>query len=262
MDRAGQSQPAGRRVAVRRVPDQEHPAGPEGGGHDRLDRPAGDLVDLPRQVRDAQRLAGVGFDLRVGLGPGDHRPGSSGGSPTPPRQDPTAAAPSGPSPPARRPAASRSSGSARPDPSPTARSRRTRAASRSASPRRAPRTRHRSGWPPAGPRPRRSGTGSAPRSDGRRRCRGPRPAPPRRPARIERGPHVRRCPPRVDHALGGDQPYPGQLDDLIAPGHDRLRGARGRRLRRGGLCRRRLCRRGRGRGSRRGRPGSLSTGTA
>jgi hypothetical protein len=28
---------------------------------------------------------------------------------------------------------------------------------------------------------------------------------------------VRRCPPRVDHALGGDQPYPGQLDDLIAP---------------------------------------------
>ena len=27
-------------------------------------------MDRHRQVRDAQRLAGVGFDLRVGLGPG------------------------------------------------------------------------------------------------------------------------------------------------------------------------------------------------
>ena len=34
---------------------------------------------------------------------------------------------------------------------------------------------------------------------------------------------MRRCPPRVDHALGGDQPYSGQLDDLIAPGRDRGR---------------------------------------
>ena len=47
-----------------------YPAGPERGGHHRLDRPARDLVDLHRQVRNAQRLAGVGFDLRVGLARG------------------------------------------------------------------------------------------------------------------------------------------------------------------------------------------------
>ncbi len=70
VDRAGQAQPAGGRMAVRRVPEQEHAAGPERGGQHRLDRPALDLVDFPRRVRNAQRLAGVGLDLRVGLGPG------------------------------------------------------------------------------------------------------------------------------------------------------------------------------------------------
>ena len=70
VDRARQSQPASGRVTVRGVPEQEHAACLERGGQHRLDRPAGDLLDLHRRIRQAQRLAGVGFDLGVGLGPG------------------------------------------------------------------------------------------------------------------------------------------------------------------------------------------------
>ena len=68
VDRARQSQPAGGRVPVRGVAEQEHPAGPERRCHDGIDRPPGDLVDLHRDVRQAQRAPGVGLDLRVGLG--------------------------------------------------------------------------------------------------------------------------------------------------------------------------------------------------
>jgi hypothetical protein len=68
VDRAGQSQPAGGRVAVRGVAEQEHPARPERRCHDRIDRPPGDLVDLHRVIGQAERAPGVRLDLGVGLG--------------------------------------------------------------------------------------------------------------------------------------------------------------------------------------------------
>ena len=87
-----------------RRPARKHPAGPERGGHHRLGRPAGDLVDLHRQVRDAQRLAGVGFDLRVGLGAGITGRVVKRVSPLKSTMEGPhpAAAPAGPSPPGRR----------------------------------------------------------------------------------------------------------------------------------------------------------------
>ena len=53
---------------MRRVPDQEHAPDPKRGRHHRFDGPARDLVDIERDITDAQRLARVGFDLRIGLG--------------------------------------------------------------------------------------------------------------------------------------------------------------------------------------------------
>ncbi len=67
LDGARQPQPAGRRMAVRRVAGEEHATLGVAVGHDRLDRPAGDLVDLHREVGDAERRAHVRLDLLVGL---------------------------------------------------------------------------------------------------------------------------------------------------------------------------------------------------
>jgi hypothetical protein len=118
-------------VAVRRVSHQEFAAGPERGSHHRLDRPARDLVDLHRQIRNTQRLAGVGLDLRVRLGPGIINRVVQVDDPLLGGRAPPLQPHRGPSPPRRRAAARRSGGSGRPDPSPTARSWRTRAAVRS-----------------------------------------------------------------------------------------------------------------------------------
>ncbi len=49
------------------VTEQEHAPGAERGCDHRLNRPPRDLAYLHRQIPDAQRLAGIGFDLCVGL---------------------------------------------------------------------------------------------------------------------------------------------------------------------------------------------------
>jgi hypothetical protein len=74
MDRARQTEPARGRVAVSRVADEEDATDLERRGDHGLHRPARDLVDLHREVADAERGAGVGLDLRVGLA--GSRPGS------------------------------------------------------------------------------------------------------------------------------------------------------------------------------------------
>ncbi len=63
---AGEAQPAGRGMTVGRVADEEHAVHLEGGGQDRLHRPAGDAVDLHGRVGQAHAPAHVGLDLLVG----------------------------------------------------------------------------------------------------------------------------------------------------------------------------------------------------
>ena len=68
LDGAGQAEAARRRVPVGRVADEEDPAFAVALRHHGLDRPARDLVDLQRQVGDAERGARVRLDLLVRLG--------------------------------------------------------------------------------------------------------------------------------------------------------------------------------------------------
>ena len=171
MDRARQPQPAGRRVAVRRVAEQEHAT-------DRNEEASTASTDqrvilwicigrspMPSALRASASTCASdcarGIDrvvevdhplLRVGtpaLRPHRHHHDEDAGLR---REDP----------------ADQDVGVLRP----RARSRRRRGASPSASRRRAPRTRRRSGRRPAVRRPRRAGTRSAPRTRARRRCRG------------------------------------------------------------------------------------------
>ncbi len=64
----GQPQPAGGRMPVGGVAQQEHPPDPERRRDDRVHRPACDLADPHRQSTDPQCLADIGLDLLVGLG--------------------------------------------------------------------------------------------------------------------------------------------------------------------------------------------------
>jgi hypothetical protein len=67
VDRARQPEPARGRVAVGRVADEEDATDLERRRDHSLHRPARDLVDLHREVADAERGAGVGLHLRVRL---------------------------------------------------------------------------------------------------------------------------------------------------------------------------------------------------
>ncbi len=69
VDRARQAEPAGRRMAVRRVADQEDASDLELRRDHRVDRPARDLVDRDRRIDQADRGADIRLDLLVGLGP-------------------------------------------------------------------------------------------------------------------------------------------------------------------------------------------------
>jgi hypothetical protein len=67
VDRAGQAQPAGRRVAVSGVAKEDHAADAEGRGDDRFHGPSGGLVNAHRQAPDPERQPHVGLDLGVRL---------------------------------------------------------------------------------------------------------------------------------------------------------------------------------------------------
>ena len=66
LNAAGEAETAGRRMAMRRVTDQEYPSLAEFRRQHPLYCPAGDLVDGHRQITDTERQTHVLFDLLVG----------------------------------------------------------------------------------------------------------------------------------------------------------------------------------------------------
>lgn len=69
LDRAVEAEPAGRRMPVCGVADEEHPAATEPFGEHPLHLPTGQFVDVHRMVADTQRTAHLRLDLGIA-----HRP--------------------------------------------------------------------------------------------------------------------------------------------------------------------------------------------